>query len=72
MPAFHSSGSFATVKKGIRKTDGAVFAIKFIDKTALKKDDEAMLVSVLQSVWLCVFASVMIWAAAFQCVCTCL
>ena len=39
------SGSFAVVKKGIRKTDGAEFAIKYIDKTVLKKDDEAMLES---------------------------
>ena len=46
MPALHRSGSFAVVKKGIRKTDGAQFAVKFIDKTALKADDEAMLVSI--------------------------
>lgn len=46
MPALHRSGSFAVVKKGIRKTDGARFAVKFIDKTALKADDEAMLVSI--------------------------
>jgi serine/threonine protein kinase len=38
-------GSFAVVKKGIRKSDGAVFAFKFIDRTALKGDDEAMLQS---------------------------
>ena len=46
MPALHRSGSFAVVKKGIRKKDGAQFAVKFIDKTALKADDEAMLVSI--------------------------
>ena len=46
VPALHRSGSFAVVKKGIRKTDGAQFAIKFIDKTALEEDDEAMLVSI--------------------------
>lgn len=39
------SGSFAVVKKGIRKADGASFAIKYIDKTVLKADDEAMLES---------------------------
>jgi serine/threonine protein kinase len=39
------SGSFAVVKKGIRKTDGAQFAVKYIDKTSLKADDEAMLES---------------------------
>ena len=49
MPTLHCSGSFAVVKKGIRKRDGAAFAVKFIDKTALKKDDEAMLVSFVQS-----------------------
>lgn len=49
MPTLHSSGSFAVVKKGIRKRDGAAFAVKYIDKTALKKDDEAMLVSFAQS-----------------------
>lgn len=70
MAVFHISGSFATVKKGIRKSDGAVFAVKFIDKTALKKDDEAMLVSVHKSVG--------VWprkrgdlAAALRCVCMC-
>jgi len=33
------------VRKATRKSDGAVFAVKFIDRTALKKDDEAMLES---------------------------
>lgn len=39
------SGSFAVVKRGIRKADGKNYAIKYIDKTALKKDDEVMLES---------------------------
>ena len=39
------SGSFAVVHKGVRKADGAEFAIKFIDKTALSQDDESMLES---------------------------
>jgi calcium/calmodulin-dependent protein kinase I len=39
------SGSFAVVHKATRKTDGAEFAIKFIDKTSLSQDDESMLES---------------------------
>lgn len=39
------SGSFAVVKRGVSKADGKDYAIKFIDKTALKKDDEVMLES---------------------------
>jgi|EP01043_Picozoa_sp_COSAG02_P017141 hypothetical protein len=57
MSALHSSGSFAVVKKGIRKSDGAEFAVKFIDKTALKKDDETMLVSFAQSTAVCDFVA---------------
>ena len=39
------SGSFAVVHKATRKSDGAEFAIKFIDKTALSQDDAGMLES---------------------------
>ena len=39
------SGSFAVVKKGIRKSDQAVFAVKYINRSQLKEDDEAMLES---------------------------
>lgn len=35
-------GSFATVRKATRKSDGKVFAIKIVSKSALEKDDLAV------------------------------
>eukprot|EP01047_Picozoa_sp_COSAG01_P034537 COSAG01_NODE_2599_length_7398_cov_3.522263_8_plen_151_part_00 len=38
-------GSFAVVRRGTRRSDGAAFALKFIDKSSLRTGDEAMLKS---------------------------
>ena len=41
--AILGQGAYGTVKKAVRKADGAVFAIKHIDKTKLRDEDAEML-----------------------------
>ena len=48
-------GSFAVVRKAIKKSTGEEFAVKIIDKSTLETDDQVALqleVEILSRVWL--------------------